>query len=575
MKKLYIAGIIALSAAMSSCNEFLTKDPLDSFTDTPTYWSNPSNLQYQCNTFLNQYSGYGNSGGSGWFYYQFRSDDQVNGDGSASNALNWAYTAVPGSSSYWNQPYIEARRAGYIIKGAQESGLDKSTVNNIIGIARLNRAWNFYQLVRMYGDVQWVDNVMEISDEGEVYGARQNRDVVMDNVLADLNFACENISATQKDRFNKDMAYAMKSQICLWEGTYAKYRKQQGNGQNADPARAEKYLNECVSACEYLLGRNYKLNEEYQTVYNSLSLTNDPEVIFYKPYAKNGFMHGIVDYTMNTSGTYGMSKDAFDNYLFLDGKPLATTTMDKSDAVAADGSLEALLAVRDKRLSQTIDPYIAAEGLPYSRWEAPAFTSYTGYGVSKYDNFNLEYTARTNTNLCYTDAPIYWIAVIYLDYAEAKAELGRLTDDDLNKTINKLYARAGLPNVTVASLNSMNDPANNMGVSSLIWEVRRARRCELMFDNWFRYWDLVRWHQLELLDNTKHPNVFLGANVKDVTAWNVDEKSGNQVKPNMNAEGYIEANNGQNRIFADRVYFYPVPSGQIALNLNLTQNPGW
>lgn len=575
MKNLHITGLIALSLAMSSCNDFLDKEPLDSFTDTPTYWSNPSNLQYQCNAFLNRYQGYGNGGSYGWFYYQYRSDDQVNADATVGNALTWAYTAVPGSSTDWNNPYIEARRAGYIIKGAQESGLDKETVNNIIGIARLNRAWNFYLLVRMYGDVQWVDGVMEISDEGEVYGKRDNRDEVMDHVLDDLNFACENINATAKDRFNKDMAYAMKSQICLWEGTYAKYRQQEGNNQAADPTRAEKYLKECVSACEYLLGKGYRLNDEYKTVYNSPSLTADPEVIFYKPYAKNALMHALIDYTMNTSGTFGMTKDAFDNYLFLDGKPLATTTMDKNDKAAADGSLEAVLATRDKRLAQTIDPQIAIKGMPYSRSGAPAFTSWTGYGVAKYDNFNLEREARTEIGKCYTDAPIYWIAVIYLDYAEAKAELGTISDDDLNKTINKLNARAGLPAVTKASLESMNDPANNMGVSSLIWEVRRARRCELMFDNWFRYWDLVRWHQLALLDNQKHPNVFLGANVKNVTGWQIDEATGEYVKPIFNAEGYVVSNNDQNRIYESKQYFYPVPSGQIALNTNLTQNPGW
>lgn len=51
-------------------------------------------------------------------------------------------------------------------------------------------------------------------------------------------------------------------------------------------------------------------------------------MIFYKPYSQNVFMHSTIDYTVNTSGTSGMTKNAFDNYLFLDGKPKATTTMD-------------------------------------------------------------------------------------------------------------------------------------------------------------------------------------------------------------------------------------------------------
>ena len=116
-----------------------------------------------------------------------------------------------------------------------------------------------------------------------------------------------------------------------------------------------------------------------------------------------------------------------------------------------------------------------------------------------------------------------------------KAELGTLTQLDLNNTINKLQARAGLPDMTTTPAD---DPANNMGVSNLIWEIRRCRRCELMFDNWYRYWDLIRWHQLELLDSKKHPNVFLGANLENVA------------NPEETLKGkYLDASDGQNRIY--------------------------
>src|SRR3712207_9108863 len=63
------------------------------------------------------------------------------------------------------------------------------------------------------------------------------------------------------------------------------------------------------------------------------------------------------------------------------------------------------------------------------------------------------------------------------------------------------------------TLNPDADPANNMNVSSLIWEIRRVRRCELMCDLGYRYWDLVRWHQLDKLDSNKYPNINTGANI--------------------------------------------------------------
>ena len=76
------------------------------------------------------------------------------------------------------------------------------------------------------------------------------------------------------------------------------------------------------------MGKGYSLNPSYQGNYNSISLSSNPEMIFYKPYSQNTFMHSTIDYTINTSGTSGMTKNAFDSYLLLDGKPKATTTMD-------------------------------------------------------------------------------------------------------------------------------------------------------------------------------------------------------------------------------------------------------
>ena len=51
------------------------------------------------------------------------------------------------------------------------------------------RAWQYYHLVRMYGNLPWIDKALNINDEGEIYGNREDRDMVMDKVLEDLDFA--------------------------------------------------------------------------------------------------------------------------------------------------------------------------------------------------------------------------------------------------------------------------------------------------------------------------------------------------------------------------------------------------
>ena len=98
MKKLFIYGTMALMA-LTSCNDFLDKAPLDAFTNTPAYWSNTSNLDNQCNTFYNNYSGYGNGSGGGWFYFKTLSDDQVDYQSTV-----WTYTSVLATSTNWSSP---------------------------------------------------------------------------------------------------------------------------------------------------------------------------------------------------------------------------------------------------------------------------------------------------------------------------------------------------------------------------------------------------------------------------------------------------------------------------------------
>lgn len=561
MKKLFIYGATVL-AMLTSCNDFLDKSPLDTFTNTPAYWSNTDNLDNQCNTFYNNYNGYGNGSSTGWFYFKTLTDDQVDAE-----SHTWTNVNTVASSTNWSDPFTEIRRANYIIAGVQSSSLDEATKAHYEGIVRMNRAWEYYQLVRMYGDVQWIDKVIDPSDSEVLYGPRTDRDVVMDNVLADLDYACKYITAnSNRQRFSNDMAYAMKSDITLYEGTYCKYRTQAENGKAADEARASKYLQECVSASEHLMAQGYSLSNSYKANYNSVNLGSNPEMIFYKPYAQNSLMHSTIDYTVNTSGTHGLSKDAFDSFLFADGKPLATTSKEKNDAAVldADGnySIKELLTVRDKRLTAILDPVLSFRGHAYSRAGVAAFTTSTGYGIAKFDNPNeLSVDDRNNINKQYTDCPLYWISVIYLNFAEAKAELGSLTQTDLNNSINKLQARAGLPDMTTTPDA---DPANNMKVSNLIWEIRRCRRCELIMDNWYRYWDLIRWHQLEKLDSTKYPNIMLGANVSNVP--NCEETVKN---------GYIDASDAQIRTYESRQYFYPIPTTQLTLNPSMKQNPGW
>ncbi len=568
MKTKIALGIFTLAGlSLASCDDFLDNNryPMTSEVSSAEFWSNESLVEQECNTMYNFFSGYGNGNGHGDFYFTTLTDDQA-----GNSFTEWANKNVPSSSSNYTSPYQNIRHCMSIIEGVRNSTLAAEKRNNFEGQARLNRAIQFFTLVKRYGDVTWVDHKVDVTDEGLLYGPRTSRDVVMDSVLRDLDYAIATISTQSgKQVWSKDLALAAKSDICLWEGTFCKYRTAEENGYAADETRANKYLQECVSASEQLISK-YPIGTSYRALYNSVrdDALKNGEIIFMKAYDKDNFKHSLISYTASSTKISGITKDAFDAYLFKDGKPKALTSENTSDLPeyneAGEYSIAKLLAVRDGRLAETTDPVVYYQDMTWSREGSMAMTSSTGYGVSKYDNTSLPLDDRINTVKSYTTAPLYWGAVVCLNYAEAKAELGTLTDADLDLTLNKLYARAGLPNQTVASLTSMNDPANNMGVSSLIWEVRRCRRCELIMDNDFRYWDLIRWHKLDLLDSEQHPNILLGANASAAT-----------VKPDMKGD-YVDGSFNHTRVFEKRQYLYPIPTDQISLTSGaITQNPLW
>lgn len=564
MKKInYIVGLGLLSMiTLVSCDSILDKGPLDRFTND-NYWTNESNVEGYANTFYNNFVGYGNSGGFGLFYFKTLSDDQA-----GQSYADWGQKSNLTSNGTWSDCYTEIRRANIMIENTTKINADEATINHWVGVGRLMRAWEYFQLVRMFGDVPYIEKVLDDTDDAELYGPRTNRDLVMDNVLADLNFAVANIKDVKsKITWSRSMAQAMKADICLFEGTFRKYRKAEDGQPAADMAGATKFLTECKTACSAILDK-FSLNASYKENYNSIDLSKNPEMIFYKAYKKSLLTHSLIDYTCSSTQNNGMNKDAFDAYLFTDGKPLAFTAKDKNliAPMGEDGhlSLKDMLTVRDKRLSETIDPVLVYVGNSYIRYgEGMEMTSSTGYAIWKYDNPEIPVNFRNQSGSNYTHAPIFWQAVVYLNYAEACAELGDITDADLNKTVNLLRDRAGLPHLSITV--GYSDPANNHEVSDLIWEIRRERRCELMCDNWFRYWDLIRWHQLDKLDSSKYPNILLGADVRNDPGCE-SAKVGN----------LIDGSKNMTRTYDKKYYLYPIPSGQSDLNPQLLpNNPGW
>ena len=211
---------------------------------------------------------------------------------------------------------------------------------------------------------------------------------------------------------------------------------------------------------------------------------------------------------------------------------------------------------------------------------------------------------RNDRSTC--DLPVYRYAEVLLNYAEAKAELGTLTQDDLNNSVNLIRKRVGMPDLNLANANAHPDrylsseetgypnvTGSNKGV---ILEIRRERTIELMQEG-FRFDDLVRWKAGSCINQSLMGMYFPGAGSYDLTGdgkadvvlydkgtAKPDVASGTQVYEIGNElilsadnKGYVyyHKNILRTNFSEERDYLYPIPINERSLNHNLTQNPGW
>lgn len=582
MKKILLIALVSAIGAstLTSCDDFLNDNryPMTSIVNKPEYWNNTNNCQLQVDRYIDEINpGYGSGNSLGWFQFKTLNDDQV-----GSSFADWTYTSVPSTNGSWS--YVQVRGANIIIDGVSKAPkLTTAQKANFLGIARFIRAVAYYKLVRTFGDVVWEDQPLDVNSD-ILYGPRSPRDEIMDKVFEDLDFATKNIGADQaKVSWSKDFAKAYLCEVALYEGTFCKYRTQADNGLAPDINRANKYLKVAADMGEQLLAK-YGFADDYHSIYNSVwgggdssvkpgqkiaDFSKNPEIIFGRRYDEVTGRHSTIAYTCSSTTTSGMSLDGFKAFLHLDGTPTAEGESLEGENTTFDGakaySIAKLLATRDKRLSIITDPYVYYKGMEWSREGTSGMNASAGLGVAKYDNVLLPRSARSNTTNNYTSCPIYWTSYIACNYAEAKQELGEFDDAAFQKSLAHLYKRAGLPFTSVAQLAQVNDPkASQQGISSTLFEIRRCRRCELMFDNWIRYWDLIRWHQLDLLDSTQHPDVLRGAYIA-----NADKQ------PATSQAGYCRPYPSTDRKYDKKYYLEPIPGGQLALNPQLGQNPGW
>lgn len=574
MKNLKYLAFAAL-ISFSSCSKdflsdgFLEKDPLDQLSD-PAFWSSENNVRTYTYGFYNSYfKGYGKNNTWGNYF----SGQGLNDDFAPLKPVEFTIN-VPTSGGGWSgtpsnlptsasTPFGRIRKANHFIASVPLANMSEEAKNHWSGVGRFFRALEYSNFVNTFGDVPYIDKVLAETDP-ELYRKRDSRTFVMDKVLEDFQFAAANVRATDgtaKLAVNKYVVLAYMSRVFLFEGTWLKYH-------DIDQARAKTYLEAAKWAAEEVMkSGNFNVSGDYRAVFSSLDLSSNAEVILFKRYEAGLLTHALMS-NNNLEPQSGISKDAIENYLASDGLPIAIST-----TYQGDKGIENVIANRDGRMYGTVVPELRLQGVTSNY-------SSSGYSTLKFLNEQFKNDQMGTSYVNTTDAPIIRYGEVLVNYAEACVELGTLTQDDLDKSINKLRARVGvnLPKLEVVggqpAVNGKvyDDPNRDQSVSSLIWEIRRERRSELIFEG-FRLNDLRRWKKLEYADTDKKPSINLGAFV-DKTKWSADQLKTITLTP----EGYIIPSI-VGRTVLDKHYLEPIPLDQIALykanGSELTQNPGW
>ncbi|MEX0929992.1 MAG: RagB/SusD family nutrient uptake outer membrane protein [Balneolales bacterium] len=470
---------------------------------------------------------------------------------------------------YRGWDFVRAINVG--LQNYNKSNLPEAVANRYAGEARLFRGLFYAEKVTKFGDVPWVDRELNIDSE-ELYAGRTPREEAMDNVLADLDFATDNLPADWGDgnepgRLNRWDALLIKSRVALFEGTWRKYH----GGSNA-----EMWLQVAADAAKEVMDDGphsiYNTGDpenDYNAIHRMADLSGNPEVMYWRKYELGVVTNtALTDYFHYTGGA---TKSFVEDYLDINGLPIT----DPGSVYQGDDTIEDVFENRDPRLRQTIlhpgdtdkYSYHNNDGRDYPRITGMSggFITTTGYHIIKVygeEALKEKYTAVN-------PAIILRYAEVLLNYAEARAELDELTQDDLDISINLLRDRAGMPPM------QMNPPMDsryaNDGVSSEIVEIRRERRVELFMEG-HRYNDLRRWKQGKKLEI---PDLGIHFDAAAEARYDGHEIQTTEVEGRPYIDVYA-GSDWHNPVFDEsKHYLWPIPISVMSQNPNIEQNPGW
>lgn len=520
---------------------------------------------------------------------RYNADDMVDKSmGSIIQGTRLASDAMNGNNEWnWNM----LRRINYLLENSSNCE-DEAVRTKYEGITYFFRAYFYFQKVMRFGDVPYYDKVLESTDTEFLNKPRDDRGYVMDRVMEDFDRAIEMIPETKDPnsaRVTKWVALAMKSRAALFEGTWRVYHEMPD---------AEKYLEQAAAAAKTFIEESgYTLYKQGEQPYRDLFCSDNAkteEVVLARLYQFEALnVSNSVQFNIRNDAQ-GFTRRFMNHYLMADGSRF--TDIKGNETMFYTEETKG----RDPRMAQTVlcPGYIAVDETATTPND---MTSLTGYEPIKFVASAEHSGASKGT----CDWPLIRAAEVYLNYAEALAELGTLDQAALDVSVNEIRDRAGMPDLIISEANNNIDPflascypnvkdGQNKGV---ILEIRRERTVELVNEG-FRQWDMLRWKEGEQMVNKDKP--YYGIWFPSEGLYDMDGDGKNdleiysQVQQSKPADGLTVKKIGSDLVLSegtygyvvawstltwewnDREYLWPIPADQRVLTGGaLTQNPGW
>ncbi|MGL5920580.1 MAG: RagB/SusD family nutrient uptake outer membrane protein, partial [Bacteroidales bacterium] len=482
--KYILTSLLLGSLALTGCNDaFLNRTPLDELTDE-NFWKTEAHVKSVANACYNHLIG----------------KDIINYEALGDDALwynNSGYRQI-GSGAYgsdlsilnsqWEKFYRGIRECNYFLENYNRAeAVSTETRERYAAEVKFIRAYQYMFLTQFWGDVPLVTKTLTM-DSPELFDPRTPRKDVIDFILNDLRSSYKALPATiaggKSDfgRITQAASLALIARLALYNERWEM------------AAEASKEIMDMNYFALYTSGgtanayRNLFIYEGRA----SRNASNKETILAFVYNYTAGTKHNLSrELQVPDQETRLMPTKAFvDSYLCSDGKPVSISPL------YSEASYDAMFQNRDPRLKQAIlSPGSAwngkadgsASNAATTIFRTPRFTNDKKGCVTRTGFYPVKYCEPTKVGAVGTDDNdiiIFRYAEVLLTYAEAMYKQGKLTQDIVDQTINKLRDRVGMHRMNLTELAEW-----GLNVED---ELRRERHVEMFMEGW-RYFDVQRW----------------------------------------------------------------------------------